>query len=202
MSPTDFTQLTHDQLNNRTDLLQQRTNSAQLPSNDRGYNIVTSGAVLNYSSKAMKLTRGRLLTHDDWSDWQQSEYLQLDQYEGQGMFGTPTKALADSAVFHLVWTYNVKAADGRKKARCACDGSTRSGQVRILDETYANCVDQTSARLIYAVAAGENMLIFGADVLNAFAKAPPPKQGFFILPDRAFHEWWTLHKQRPPLPHD
>jgi hypothetical protein len=86
MTPTDFTQLTHDQLNNRTDLLQQRTISPPLPSNDRSYQIVPSGAVLNYSNKAMKLTRGRLLKHDDWSDWQQSEYLQLDQYDGQGMF--------------------------------------------------------------------------------------------------------------------
>jgi hypothetical protein len=34
MTSTDFTQLTHDQLNNRTDLLQQRTNSARLLSND------------------------------------------------------------------------------------------------------------------------------------------------------------------------
>jgi hypothetical protein len=202
MSPTNFTQLTHDQLNNRTNLLQQRTTSPPLPSTDRPYQIVTSGDVLNYSNKAMKLTRGRLLKHDDWSDWQQSEYLQLDQYDGQGMFGAPTQALTNSAIFHLVWTYNIKAADGRKKARCACDGSTRSGHVRILDETYANCIDQTSARLFYAVTAGENMLAFGADVSNAFAEAPPPKQGFFIRPDRAFHEWWTLHKKRPPLPPD
>jgi hypothetical protein len=34
---------------------------------------------------------------------------------------------------------------------------------------------------------------------NAFAEAPPPKQGFFIRPDRAFNEWWTQHKNRPPL---
>ena len=46
------------------------------------------------------------------------------------------------------------------------------------------------------------MLVFGADVSNAFAEAPPPKQGFFIRPDREFHEWWTLHKHRPPLPPD
>ena len=118
------------------------------------------------------------------------------------MFGTPIQAPTDSAVFHLVWTYNVKAADGQKKARCACDGSTMSGHVQILDETYANCVEQTSARLFYAVTAGENMLVFGADVSNAFSRAPPPKQGFYIHPDRAFHEWWTPHKQQPPLPHD
>ena len=44
------------------------------------------------------------------------------------------------------------------------------------------------------------MLIFGADVSNAFADAPPPKQGFFVRPDKAFHEWWVQHKGRPPIP--
>jgi hypothetical protein len=106
----------------------------------------------------------------------------------------------DDAVFHLVWTYNVKALDGRKKARCVCDGSSRSGSVQVLDETYANCVDQTSSRLFYAIAAAENLLVYGSDVCNAFAEAPPPKQGFYIQPDRAFHEWWEHHKGRPPIP--
>jgi hypothetical protein len=72
--------------------------------------------------------------------------------------------------------------------------------VRILDETYANCVEQTSSHLFYAISAAENLLIYGADVSNAFAKAPSPKQGFFILPDRAFHDWWMIHLQRPPIP--
>ena len=89
----------------------------------------------------------------------------------------------------------MKALDGRKKARCVCDGSTCSGSVQILDKTYANCIDQTSSCLFYAIAAAENLLIFGADVSNAFAEAPPPKQGFYICPDKAFHEWWTQHKQ-------
>jgi hypothetical protein len=72
--------------------------------------------------------------------------------------------------------------------------------VRVLAETYANCVDQTSARLFYAVAAAENLLVFGADVSNAFAEAPPPKQGFYIRPDRAFNDWWVHHKRQPPIP--
>jgi hypothetical protein len=148
----------------------------------------------------MRLTRGKLLKQADWSDWQTSEYLQLDQYYNQGMLGNPHIATVDDSVFHLVWTYNVKALDGRKKARCVCDGSPHAGQARILDETYANCVDQTSSRLFYAIAAAENLLIYGADVSNAFTKAPPPKQGFFIYPDRAFTEWWENHKKFPPLP--
>ena len=45
------------------------------------------------------------------------------------------------------------------------------------------------------------MIIFGADVSNAFAKAPPPKQPFFIRPDKAFQEWWVNHLKRDPIPH-
>ena len=37
-----------------------------------------------------KLTHGRLMRRDDWKDWEQSEFLQLDQYEIQNMFSDPT----------------------------------------------------------------------------------------------------------------
>ena len=53
----------------------------------------------------------------------------------------------------------------------------------------------------YSISAAENLLIFGADVSNAFAEAPPPKQGFYIIPDRAFFNWWINRKKRPPIPH-
>jgi hypothetical protein len=115
------------------------------------------------------------------------------------MFGAPVKVSAGFAIFNLVWTYAVKEVDGRKKARCTCDGSTRGGQVRVLDYTYANSPDHTCSRIFYGIAAGETLLIFGADVSNAFAEAPPPKQGFYIHPDAAFHMWWTQHKGRPPI---
>ena len=196
MSPSDFSQFTHDQLNNRIDLLEDGLRTRR----KRQYNIVDSGDVLNYNTRVMKLTRGKLLSQDDWTDWQDSEYLQLDQYDAQGMCGDPTLSQEGDAIFHLVWTYAIKTVDGRKKARCVCDGSSRSGSVQILDETYANCIDQTSARLFYAIAAAENLMIFGSDVSNAFAEAPPPKQGFYFRPDKAFHEWWVKRKHRPPIP--
>jgi hypothetical protein len=91
------------------------------------------------------------------------------------MFGSPVAPTEDDAIFHLVWLYAVKAVDGCKKAWCVCDGSTRLGMVRVFVETYANWVDQTSVCLFYAVAASENLLVYGADVSNAFAEAPPPK---------------------------
>ena len=182
-----FSQYTHDQLNNRVDLLEQGPRVRR----KRKYDIVESGDVRQYTTRVMRLTRGRLLKQEDWVDWQNSEYLQLNQYLDQNCFGDPTSVEKDDAVFHLVWTYNIKAVDGRKKARCVCDGSSRSGSVKVLDEVYANCVDQTSSRLFYAVCAAENLLVFGSDVCNAFAEAPPPKQGFYIRPDRAFMEWWA-----------
>ena len=111
----------------------------------------------------------------------------------------PLRWLTTMQLFHTVWTYGIKALDARKKARMVCDGSLRAGQAHVLDETYANCVDQSSSRMFYAIAAAENLLVYGADVSNAFAEAPPPKQGFYIYPDRAFNEWWVRHLHRPPL---
>ncbi len=164
------------------------------------YPIEESGDVLNYMTRVMQLTQGKLLKQNDWHDWQDLEFLQLDQYFAQGMFGDQRTATSDKAIFYLVWIYNIKALDGRKKARCTCDGSPCSGMVWILDETYANCVEQTSSRLFYAISAAENLLIFGADVSSAFAEALPPLQGLFIWLDHAFHDWWTIHLKRPPIP--
>ncbi len=158
------------------------------------------GDALNYVTWVMKFTCGKLLQQDDWTDWQDSEFLQLDQFNTLGMFGTPVAATDGDAIFHPVWTYAVKAVDGHKKAWCICDGSTQSGMVCVLAE-YANSVDQMSAHLFYAFAATENLLVSGTDVSNAFAEAPPPKQGFFMRPDSAFNEWWVKHKQLPPIPH-
>jgi hypothetical protein len=66
------------------------------------YDIIKDGNVLNYVTKVMKLTRGKLLQQDDWLDWQDLEYLQLNQYDAQGMFGDPVASKEDDAIFHLV----------------------------------------------------------------------------------------------------
>jgi len=191
ISSEPFSLLTHAQLNDRWEFSTVALHLSKKPT----YDLIDSGEVLNAVTRVMRLTRGKLLKQHDWEEWQESEFLQLDQYDAQGMFGSPVMVDSDAAVFHSVWTYAIKVVDRRKKARWACDGSPLSGQAKVLDETYANCVDQTSSRLFYAIAAVENMLIFGADVSNAFAEAPPPKQGFYIHPDRAFHEWRIKHKK-------
>ena len=123
------------------------------------WNSENSGVLEYFNGMSRKLTRGKLLKTDDWNGKkgrQQSEWDQLDQYDRQGMFGTPIQAHHNTAVFRLVWTYAVKELDQQKKARCTCDGSPRAGHARVLDYTYANCVDHTSSRLFYAITAMKN----------------------------------------------
>ena len=148
---------------------------------------------------AKKLTRRHLKTLPDWDDWEQSEFKQLDQYWEQGMFGDPIPAPPGADIFFWVWAYSIKELDQRKKARGVCDGSSR-GSVKTLDHTYAACVDQTGSRLFYSICALEDKQAFGADVGNAFAEAPGPKQTFFMKIDPVFHNWWTKHLGRPPIP--
>ncbi|KAL9185818.1 hypothetical protein ACHAXT_003595 [Thalassiosira profunda] len=158
------------------------------------------GGVTNLVCRSHKLTRGKLLRGKHWSDWQHSEWTQLDQYEKQGMFGQPTKvAKDDGAIFNLVWTYVEKVLDKRKKARCTCDGSTRAGQVRVLDYTYANCVDQMSNRLFYALAAAENLVVYGADTrdyIKVYAKTYIER-----VAEKHLNSWMKLsHSPNCPTP--
>jgi hypothetical protein len=47
----------------------------------------------------MELTRWKLINQDDWTKWNESEHLQLDQYDKQFMFGNPVLADNKSAIF-------------------------------------------------------------------------------------------------------
>jgi hypothetical protein len=74
MSKSDFSQFNHDQLNNRIDLIKDGLQIQQTWK----YNVIDSGNVLNYTTRMMKSTCGKLINQDDWTDWQELEYLQLD----------------------------------------------------------------------------------------------------------------------------
>ena len=145
-----FSQATHDQLNNRWEFT---TVANHLCSCRPTHSTVVSGGVYNVITKVMTLTRGKLLKGPDWDEWQSSEYLQLNQYHTQGMFGTPILVDDDAAVFHTVWTCGIKALDDRKKAHMVCDSSLRASQAHVLDKTYVNCIDKTSSCMFYTIAA-------------------------------------------------
>ena len=74
VSSTPFSQQVHNQMNKRWDF----TTVAEYLHKAPPYRIVEDGEVLNYVTRVMKLTRGKLLQQDDWTDWQESEFLQLN----------------------------------------------------------------------------------------------------------------------------
>jgi hypothetical protein len=72
ISSPPFTQLTHDQLSHHWDF---DTVAAALQKTCQ-FKVVECGHVLNYVTRVMRLTWGKLLRQDDWSNWQASEFLQ------------------------------------------------------------------------------------------------------------------------------
>ena len=112
------------------------------------FRIVTEGDSSSLVSNATRLTRGKLMKQKDWDEWSMAEKLQWDQYEAQGMLGTPCPLPEGAMKFNIVWQYDVKH-DGRKKARATCDGSTRGNVVRVLDHTYAGTPDHVGQRIFY-----------------------------------------------------
>ncbi len=72
-----FIQATHNQLNNRWEL---STVADYLRTIAPTHTVVESGDILNVVNHVMKLNRGKLLKQSDWNDWQELEYLQLNQY--------------------------------------------------------------------------------------------------------------------------
>ena len=148
-----------------------------------------------------KLTRKRLKAQDDWNEWQASEWKQLDAYRDQDMFDQPEPRPRGVNLLNMLWCYLVKD-DGRKKARCVCNGSKRMQGTVTLAETYAASLDQTASRVFWAATAINNFVTIGADAANAFAEAPPPVAPLYVYVDEQYREW---HRERnpneKPIPH-
>ena len=137
-------------------------------------------------------TRKQLQKRSDWKDWEQSEFLQLEQYQRQNMFGEPGPLPSDSTTYSVVpmiWVYLVKT-DGRKKARCVANGAPHLKGSITLAHTYAACIDQSACRLFWAIAAMKCKLVYGSDAVNAFAEAPPPKSPLYLKTDSAYRNWY------------
>ena len=64
--------------------------------------------------------RKQLLKKEDWCEWEQSKWLQLDQYECQGIFGAPCAQPTGSRIFNIVWTYCTKMVGTNKRKLGAC----------------------------------------------------------------------------------
>ena len=143
------------------------------------------------------------MKREDWSDWEQSEFLQLEQYKRQNMFSEPGP-LPDStenfSVLPMIWVYLIKV-DGRKKARCVANGAAHFKGSITLSHTYAACIDQSACRIFWAIAAIKSKKVFGSDAVNAFAEAPPPKAPLYLRVDAAYCNWYK-HTNNIDLPSD
>ena len=156
-------------------------------------------------SKMIKntLTRTKLQKRPDWSKWEQSEFLQLDQYDRQNMFGLPGPIPADienPSILPMIWVYIIKV-DGRYKARCVANGAPHLKGSLTLAQTYAACLEQSGCRIFWSLCASKNKTIYGADAANAFAEAPPPESRLWLKIDDAYRNWWK-HKHGEELPRD
>jgi hypothetical protein len=97
--------------------------------------------VLDVVHKAItgpKFNRCTLQKQLDWNDWLAAEWIQLDNYDNQTMFGYPCTAPVDASVFYWVLLYSIETHENnRKKVRGVCDGSTRGGKTMIHGAIYA-----------------------------------------------------------------
>jgi hypothetical protein len=72
-----FSLLTHAQLNDCWEFFTVAEHLCKEPT----YELVDLGEVLNVVTQVMRLTRNKLLKQPDWNEWQDLEFLQLDQYD-------------------------------------------------------------------------------------------------------------------------
>lgn len=119
--------------------------------------------------------------------------------------GNQSHGRKGATVLPFVWNYVLKQCPliGKLiyKARGTSDGGPCYGRAVTMAETYATCVEQPAC-IYWALTASQNLLVMGADAGNAFAKALPPFQKFYLRIDEQFQTWWTQCKSRPPIPKD
>ena len=124
-------------------------------------------AFLNY-------TRAQLRKREDYQEWRNTEWKQLDKYEMQNMFGDPIPRPFLAIILPFVWTYLMKEdpLTGllRRKSRAACNGGKKYGKAVTAAETYATCVEQPACRVYcWATMTAQLCLIaMRADAGNAF----------------------------------
>jgi hypothetical protein len=63
----------------------------------------TVQAVVHKAITGPKFNRRSLQKQSDWHEWRDSEWIQLDNYDKQGMFGMPCTAPLDASIFFWVW---------------------------------------------------------------------------------------------------
>jgi len=119
---------------------------------------------------------------------------QLDAHHSAGAFleliPRPIQLLGVCLVLQIHLTYAVKD-DNTQKARATMDGSRQAAPwLCKAVKTYASCVDQSSMRLFFVIAAVSNKIVIMADTTNAFQQLPPPTKPCFLEINEAYQSWY------------
>jgi hypothetical protein len=153
-------------------------------------NAVTSSAITPEEQALGFFTRRKLKRLPTSPEWQQGEFKQLDRMRDLNMFGAPVPPPPNAIVLRMHWQYQIKRS-GERRSRSCCDGSPRAApMLHQVASTYASCVEQPVQRLFFALAAANDMKVYGGDATDAFAHSPPPSVPTYVSIDDAYAEWY------------
>ena len=156
----------------------------------RRWPTVTDNTIIQAIRKGLaipKLTRRKAKKMDEWPKFRESEWVQMNKYLSQGMFGEPCPRKPNTTVLPWVWSYIFKldpvTLESTAKSRGTCNGANTSNRTVTLAETYAACVEQPIHRLTWAIIAALDYIGVGCDISNAFAEADGPREKYYMHVD-------------------
>jgi hypothetical protein len=151
---------------------------------------ITSSAITPEEQALGFFTRRKLKRLSTWSEWQEGEFRQLERKNDLDMFGAPVPPPRNAILLRMHWQYHIKRS-GERRSRSCCDGSPQAApMLHQVASIYSSCVEQPLQRLFFALAAANDMKVYGGDAQYAFAHSPPPATPTFIIIDDAYAYWY------------
>jgi hypothetical protein len=141
-----------------------------------------------------QFTRRQLKTRDDFDQWLDAEFKQLDRHEADGMFGEPCPRPYLAIVLRSIWNYMIKW-DGTRKARHCCDGRPlRDDRFRRLESIYTACISQVGMKIFISLVALLNYVIIDLDAVNAYGQAGSLYDVIHLEIDQQYRDWYKARK--------
>jgi hypothetical protein len=141
-----------------------------------------------------QFTRRQLKTRDDFDQWLDAEFKQLDRHEADGMFGEPCPRPYLAIVLRSIWSYMIKW-DGTRKARHCCDGRPlRDDRFRRLESIYTACISQVGMKIFISLVALLNYVIIDLDAVNAYGQAGSLYDIIHLEIDQQYRDWYKARK--------
>ena len=89
---------------------------------------------------------------------------------------------------------------GTKTAYCVHNESPRMKGTVSLAYIYAATLEQSGARMCWALTALHKYIVYRSDATHNFLEAPPPTAPLYVTIDHSYREWWTKIKGNSLIP--